>query len=377
MNFLDKYSSKSIKDIVGIDEHVEKICDFLKNFKNSKKKALLLVGPEGSGKTSSVYAIANSLGFSVLEINASDKRNAENIKSIVGSASLQQGLFSNSKVILIDEVDGLSGNSDRGGVREINLILKSTSFPIIMTANDEYSSKLEGIKNNSTVIKFKKRGYWDIYKLVKLINETENKGLSTVSIKKISSMAQGDVRSAFNDLQNLTCDADVDNLFERAKESSIFDALKIIFKSKTFDSLLNSAENLRNLEIKDLVLWVYSNIINEYEKPHEIRDAYNYASLADVFLGRIRRRMYWRFMYYAKMIVTIGVGLSKDEMYRKFSRYSPPQRFKSLAKHSKIRAENKNLSKEVALLTHCSASKAMKEYLPFYKYLISAKDGSA
>jgi replication factor C large subunit len=377
MDIFGKYSSKSINDIVGIGENVEKITDFLKNFRESKKKALLLIGPEGSGKTSSVYAIANSLGFEVIEINASDKRNAENIKSIVGSASSQQGLFSNNKIILIDEVDGLSGNSDRGGVREINLILKSANFPIIMTANDEYSSKLEGIKQNSIVIKFKKRGYWDIYKLIKLISESENKGLSAISLKKIASMAQGDVRSAFNDLQNLNSDADVDGLFERAKESSIFDALKIIFKSKTFDSLLVSADNLKNMEVKDVVLWVYSNIINEYEKPHEIRGAYDYASRADVFLGRIKRRMHWRFLLYAKLLATIGVGISKDAMYRKFSRYSPPQRFKSLAKHSKIRAENKALSREVASIAHCSSNKAMREYLPFYKCWISSKNCSA
>ncbi|MDD4353197.1 MAG: replication factor C large subunit [Candidatus Nanoarchaeia archaeon] len=368
MNIFNKYSSKSISDIVGIEEQVEKIADFLKNFKSYKKKSLLLIGPEGTGKTSSVYAIANSLGFDVLEINASDKRNADNIKSIVGSASLQQGLFSNNKVILIDEVDGLSGNSDRGGVREINIILKSTNFPIIMTANDEYSSKLEGIKLNSTVIKFKRRGYWEVYKLIKFISEAENKGLSTISLKKIASLAQGDVRSAFNDLENIKSDSEVDDLFERAKESSIFDVLKIIFKSKTPESLLNSVENLRDMEIKDIVLWVYSNIINEYEKPHEIKKAYDWASKADVFLGRIGRRMYWRFLVYAKLFITLGVGLSKDEMYRKFSRYSPPQRFKSLTKHSKVRAENKELAKELSSQTHCSSNKAMKEYLPFYKY---------
>jgi replication factor C large subunit len=376
MNIFNKYSSKLIGDIVGIDENVGKICEFLKNFKKLKKKSLILIGPEGSGKTSSIYAIAKSLDFEVLEINASDKRNAESIKSIVGSASKQMNLFNKNKIILIDEVDGLSGNSDRGGVREINIILKSTKFPIIMTANDEYSSKLKTIKQNSTVIKFKRRGYWDVYKLIKLINETENKGLSTISLKRIASMAQGDIRSAFNDLQNLNCDEDVNNLFQRAKKSNIFDTLKIVFKSKTFESLLNSTNNLKKMEIKDIILWIQSNIINEYEKTHEIRKAYNHTSNADVFLGRIRRRMYWRFMYYAKLITTIGVGLSKDEMYRKFSRYSPPTRFKSLVKHSKIRAENKTLSKEISSLTHCSQNKAMKEYLPFYKYLISAKNSS-
>jgi len=374
MSVLEKYSAKSVNDLIGLDEQVGKITDFLKNFKESKKKALLLIGPEGSGKTSSVYSIANTLGFEVVEINASDKRNAENIKSIIGNASKQSSLFSNNKVILIDEVDGLSGNDDRGGVKEINLILKSTSFPIIMTANNEYSSRLETVKQNSTVIKFKKRGYWDVYKFIKLINDFEKKGLSTISLKKIASLAQGDVRSALNDLENLKNDEGVDELFERLKESSIFDALKIIFKSKKFDTLLESADNLRNMEIKDVVLWVQSNISNEYEKPHELKNAYEWTSKADVFLGRITRRMYWRFMYYAKLFSTIGVGLSKDEMYRKFSRYYPPTRFKSLVKHSKLRAENKALAKEFATLTHCSTRKAMKEYLPYLRKAYLAKN---
>ncbi len=371
MNISKKHSAKSLNDLVGLEEQSGKIMEFLKGFKDSKKKALLLVGPEGSGKTSSVYAIANSLGFEVLEINASDKRNAENIKSIVGSASKQMGLFSREKIILIDEVDGLSGNNDRGGARELNLILKSTSYPIIMTANDEYSSKLEGIKENSIVVKFKRRSYWDVYKIIKLINDSENKGLSGVSIKRLASMAQGDVRSAFNDLEAVNSDSDVNELFERNKESNIFDILKIIFKSKNFDSLFSSTDNL-NMEVKDLLLWVYSNIINEYEKPHEVRSAYDYASRADVFLGRINRRMHWRLLFYARMLATIGVGISKDETYRKFSRYSPPQRFKNISKHAKIRAENKALSQEIALAAHCSMKKAANDYLPFIKKL-SAK----
>jgi replication factor C large subunit len=370
MNISKRHSAKSLNDLVGLEEQSQKIADFIKGFKSAKKRALLLVGPEGSGKTSSVYAIANSLGFEVLEINASDKRNAENIKSIVGSASKQMGLFSQDKIILIDEVDGLSGNNDRGGARELNTIIKSTSYPIIMTANDEYSSKLGGIKESSAVVKFKRRGYWDVYKIIKLINDSDGKGLSSVSIKRLASMAQGDVRSAFNDLEAVGSDSDVDELFERSKETNIFDALKIIFKSKNVDSLLSSADNL-NMDVKDLLLWVYSNIINEYEKPHEVRAAYDYASRADVFLGRIHRRMYWRFLFYARMIATIGVGISKDEMYRKFSRYSPPQRFRSLAKHAKIRAENKAMSQEIASLAHCSAKKAANNYLPFMKKILA------
>ncbi|MDD5053797.1 MAG: replication factor C large subunit [Candidatus Nanoarchaeia archaeon] len=376
MNVLKKYSAKSVEDLVGIESEVKGIIDFLKDFRVLKKKALLLVGPEGSGKTSSVYAVANSLGFDVVEVNASDKRNAENIKSIVGGASKQAGLFSKNKIILIDEVDGLSGNSDRGGVREINSIIKSTSFPIIMTANDEYSSRLESVKQNSSIIRFKKRGYWHVYNFIKLINDFEKKGLSVISLKKVASMAQGDVRSALNDLGNVESDADVNELFERAKESSIFDALKIIFKSKTVESLLQSVDNLRGMDVRDVVSWVHGNICNEYEKPHELRDAYDWTSRADVFLGRIGRRMYWRFLVYAKLFSTVGVGLSKDEMYRKFSRYYPPMKMRGVSKNSKIRAENKAFGVEFSGLTHCSSKKALKEYSPFFKKSFLSEKGS-
>lgn len=366
-NFVVKYYPKGLGDLIGLDEQVKKIATFLKNFKKQKKKALLLTGPEGTGKTCSVYTMADSLGYEVVEVNASDKRNAENIKSIVGSASRQANLFAKPKIILIDEVDGLHGNLDRGGVREINKIVKSTSFPIIMTANDEYSKRLRSIKSNVRVVKFKKRGYWDVYNLLKELNEREGKGLSPTSLKKLASLAQGDVRSAFNDLQNIESDKEVEDLFERAKEINIFDVMKIVFKSKTLTSLKDSLDRFQSMDLKDVLLWIAENIIVEYEKPHEVRGAYDWISKADVFMGRIRRRQYWRFMYYSKLFFTIGVGLSKDEMYRKWSRYQSPVKITKMFKSVKSRKELKELAGEISGITHCSKSKALKEYAHHYK----------
>jgi replication factor C large subunit len=339
----------------------------LNNFKKQKKKALLLVGPAGTGKTSSVYALAEALGYKVVEVNASDKRNAENIRNIVGSASKQATLFAKPKIILIDEVDGLHGNSDRGGVREINKIVKETRFPIIMTANDEYSNRLKSIKKNVSVVKFKNRAYWDVYKLLKLLSEREGKTLSTQSLKKLASLAQGDVRSAFNDLQNVETDNEVEDLYERAKEINIFDVLKTVFKSSNFEHLKNSTDQLHGMEVRDVILWIGENIINEYEKPYEVRSAYDYISKADLFLGRIYKRQYWRFMYYARLLATIGVGLSKDKMYKKWTRFATPVKITKFFKNVKARNELKSLSEEIGQICHCSKKKAMKEYVYHYK----------
>ena len=82
-------------------------------------------------------------------------------------------------------------------------------------------------------------------------------------------MAQGDVRSALNDLQNLETDEEINELFERIKEESIFDKLKQIFKSKTFETLKNALNNIKDLEYT--MLTVGENIPNEYEKKEEIK----------------------------------------------------------------------------------------------------------
>ena len=54
----------------------------------------------------------------------------------VGEASSSQSLFGTGlKLIILDEVDGLHGNEDRGGIRTINQIIKSSQHPVIMMAN--------------------------------------------------------------------------------------------------------------------------------------------------------------------------------------------------------------------------------------------------
>src|SRR3989338_10761699 len=101
-----KYAPKNAKEIIGQDDVIAKLKEFITNFKKSRKKALIIYGPTGCGKTSVAYAIANEVNCEILETNASDVRNKEQIESVVGSASKQMSLFYRSKIILIDEIDG-------------------------------------------------------------------------------------------------------------------------------------------------------------------------------------------------------------------------------------------------------------------------------
>jgi len=114
-----KYRPKETTQIIGQPEAVDAVLNHINKF--AKGTALILQGSPGTGKTSIVRAAADELDMEFIDMNASDFRTAAAIKEKIGHASAQQTLLQKKgKVIMVDEVDGLHGNSDRGGKEWLN-----------------------------------------------------------------------------------------------------------------------------------------------------------------------------------------------------------------------------------------------------------------
>ncbi len=79
-----------------------------------KKRAILLIGPPGVGKTASICALSHDLNMELVEFNASDKRNKGSIETTVWIAATQQTIDGRLRIIMLDEVDGLSGTAGAG-----------------------------------------------------------------------------------------------------------------------------------------------------------------------------------------------------------------------------------------------------------------------
>ena len=369
-----QYLPSSSKEIMGQFDSVRKLRNFLENYnlqknKSKKKKAILIYGPSGTGKTSSVYAVVAELGLEVIEVNASDVRNKHKVHSIIGSASRQMSLFANGKVILVDEVDGLSGTKDRGGIQEIVSIIEKTGHPIVLTALDPYNQKFSKLRRRCEVIEFAELDYISIYERLKYICEKESIDFEEMALKSLARRAGGDMRAAINDLQTLAGDGslykdDLKELADREQTETIINALMKIFKTTDTSIALSALDNV-NEDYDNVLLWLDENLPAEYKKPEDLARAYDKMSKANVYSRRIRRWQHWRFLVYIQALLTAGIATSKDEKYKEFVSYKPSNRILKIWMANQRNAKKKSIAEKLAGATHTSTRVAIKEMMFF------------
>lgn len=361
----EKYRAQFFSDIKGQDIAIQKIKEFLKNF--PKKKSLILHGPCGVGKTSLVHATSNETESELLELNASDFRDKKKIADIVGNSIQQKSLFKKSKLILIDEVDGISTTKDRGGLTELLGLIEKSYFPILITANNIWDKKFNALRTKSEMVQLKEIDYKIILEVLRKVSNKENLNVSADVLTAISVKSKGDMRAALNDLQiisqlNETSIINPNEINERNKEESIFTALQHIFKNSNIDDSMIKVFDEVDMSIDELFLWIEENIPLEY-KGEELAKAYNALSKADVFRGRIYRKQHWRFLVYEYFLLSGGIAASKDYNKTGFTSYKKPSRILKIWLNNQRTMKKKSICIKYAKHTHISIKRAMRDFL--------------
>lgn len=354
----EKYRASCFVDIKGQDIAIKRLENFIKSF--PKEKAIILSGPAGTGKTSLAHVIALENKAEILELNASDFRNKENIDRIVGEASKQASLTSKTKLILVDEADGIDGMEDRGGLQALTKLIEGSSFPIIITANDIWDKKFSDLRKKADLIELKELNYRTVLEIIKGIAEKEGIKVSDDLLMSISIKSKGDVRAALNDLQTINEETTHQDLSERDKEEKIFDALKKIFKNLPDKETTNLYDKV-NLSLDEIFLWLEENIPSEY-KGVELAKAYDALSKADVFRGRIIRQQHWRFLIYQNLLMSAGISASKKVNKPGFTMYKRPSRILKIWMINQKNALKKSIAVKYAEYCHVGKKRALREF---------------
>jgi replication factor C large subunit len=372
----DKYRPKGIKEIANQKIGLSKIVEFLQGFEKSKKKALFVYGPTGTGKTCSIYAVANELNFDIVELNSDEFRDKEAIENILGAAMKTGSLFGKKKLILVDELESFS-RSDYGGLAALTNLIKTTKFPVLVVALDLWDQKFSSIKYYCDTAEFKGIHTATIKKYLQMVLENEGVQYDEEVAEFLSKNSEGDLRAALNDLDILICGKkkvtkeDITFIETRSKEEKIFGTIQGIFKADSSASALDVFEK-SNMDFETVSLWLNENITSEFQDPAEIAKAYDHVSHSDVFSGRIRRRQSWSLQKYVIDLAVAGMAASRTSRPFGFTRYNPPSKLMRLSRTKAMRNTVLAIALKIGQKTHTSSRVVRETYIPMLKTILKA-----
>ncbi|KAF0297053.1 Replication factor C subunit 1 [Amphibalanus amphitrite] len=158
--WVDKYKPKSSKNIIGqqgdksamnkLKQWLQRWHRFHSGANKVKVKAC---------KTTTAHLVCQELGFEVVELNASDSRSKKLLEKYTDCLQMSSlghafqaagsggsgGRLTERHVLLMDEVDGMAGNEDRGGVAAIIQLIRASRVPVVCMCNDRHHPKIRSL----------------------------------------------------------------------------------------------------------------------------------------------------------------------------------------------------------------------------------------
>lgn len=381
----EKHRPRSLADIVGNDQAIRTLRRWAESWSGGspRYKAIVLRGEPGTGKTSASLALARDLGWDVVEMNASDHRNAESIRRVATMGAISQtfsptGEFLSSskgmrKLIILDEADNLFGREDYGGAKAIVDTIRESGQPIILIVNDFYelirkASALKTMAEKATFYRLDRRS---VVQLLKKVCEKEAIAIDDSALDSIAQNAGGDLRAAVNDLQMLVegrsriSMGDTGALGKRNQEKELVVALRGMFGSTTAKAARDSTLDV-DLTPDELEKWIEEGIPREFRDVGEMAAAFDALSRSDVYLGRTRRLQNYRFWAYAKDMMTGGVAMSRGPGPRPYvDDYGFPQQFIVLSRAKGRRTARDSLCRKLGVVLHASPRRVAESTLPY------------
>ncbi|KAL3272517.1 hypothetical protein HHI36_013993 [Cryptolaemus montrouzieri] len=316
----EKYKPRSFEDLVGNVQATSSLKKWLQSwheaFENGKKKTrryssdsesdfissdngsilggssltntIILTGPCGSGKSSSVYAICHELGLNVIELNASSRRTGKQVLQELQEATQshqvrknKEALFPIKKdsklkadkkenksrkmcVLLVEDID-IVFEQDEGFISAISQISAISKRPIILTTSTEKSIYSQKFINDIKTIRFrqlttKSMGIW-----LQVLCLLEGVFVDISSINEFIEYNNGDIRKILLELQFWIQSGGQIN-----KHKNLLNEIFKVEDDNHKEDSIRSDDDVSNISLKEIVnkddiFRTHSNIISDFE----------------------------------------------------------------------------------------------------------------
>jgi len=387
-DWTEKYRPDSLSKVIGNPKAVSDMKNWADSWKKGipQKRAIVLMGSPGTGKTSAAIALAKDMKWDVVEMNASDQRTGDTIRNIAIKGAnfntFMNGEYLSTregrrKLIILDEADNLFGNADRGALPVISELIKTAKQPVILIVNDFYalSRKSAAIKTDTLQITFMRSRSSEIMKALDSIAKTENITIDREALKKIAENSNGDMRAAVRNLESLALGKDsvtgddAEKLSDRIIRKDIYDLMNAVFREK--DAMKARRMIMDVDETPDhIMLWIDENMPFEFRDKGDLMRGYERLSRADIFLGRVSRRQYYGFWSYSGDMMSAGVNIAKRSNMSAHDRFRFPTYLMKMSRSRSVRTLKNNVCLKLSSMLHTSANRVSNDVLPSLKIML-------
>ena len=266
----EKYRPKTLDEMVDREEIVSRFKSFVKD-KNLPH--LLLVGPAGVGKTTSILCLARDLYGSgypnyTLELNASDERGIDVIREKVKNFARTAAIASevSFKILILDEADSLTTAAQHALRRTMEVYTRTCRFCLI----GNYSENIiDPIQSRCSVFRFGPLAEQDVKSYITTIAKKEGVILIPEGLDAVFEASQGDMRKATNLLQAAAAtqgevdDIAIYSVLGKVSPQRVREMINLGMKGEFLEAreILRSLLIDEGLSAEDILRMVYSELM--------------------------------------------------------------------------------------------------------------------